>query len=97
MVINERELVMAKTAVVRVSMDPQKKENVSKILRRLGMNHSEAINVFYSMIEEYKGLPFKLQLPDSETDMETRTRPEVKKHLDDSIKKNQRLGWLLAK
>lgn len=80
---------MAKTATVRALMEPQKKEKVSKILKRLGMNHSQAINVFYSLIEEYKGLPFDVRVP--------RPRPEVMKHLDASIEKNRRLGELLAK
>ncbi|MFQ5639553.1 MAG: type II toxin-antitoxin system RelB/DinJ family antitoxin [bacterium] len=80
---------MGKTATVRALMEPQKKEKVSKILKRLGMNHSEAINVFYSLIEEYQGLPFDVRVPSP--------RPEVMKHLDDSIEKNRRLGELLAK
>ena len=80
---------MAKTTTVRALMEPQKKEKVSKILKRLGMNHSEAINVFYSLIEEYKGLPFDVRVPGP--------RPEVMKHLNDSIEKNRRLGELLAK
>ena len=80
---------MAKTATVRALMEPKKKEKVSKILQRLGMNHSAAINVFYSLIEEYKRLPFDVRIP--------RPRPEVMKHLNDSIEKNRRLGELLAK
>jgi len=80
---------MTKTTTVRALIEPQKKERVSKILKRLGMNHSEAINVFYSLIEEYKGLPFDVRVPSP--------RPEVMKHLNDSIEKNRRLGELLAK
>ena len=80
---------MAKSATVRALMEPHKKENVSKILKRLGMNHSDAINVFYSLIEEYKGLPFDIRVP--------RPRQEVMKHLNASIEKNRRLGELLAK
>jgi len=79
---------MAKTATVRALMEPGKKENVAKILKRLGINHSEAINIFYSLIEEYKGLPFDVRIPEP--------RPEVMKHLNDSIEKNRRLGELLA-
>jgi addiction module RelB/DinJ family antitoxin len=88
---------MAKTATVRASMHPQKKENVSKILKRLGLNHSKAINVFYSLIEEYNGLPFEVRLPSSDTPLKFKPRPEVMKHLDESIKKNRHLGELLAK
>ena len=80
---------MARSTTVRALMEPHKKENVSKILKRLGMNHSEAINVFYSLIEEYKGLPFDIRVP--------RPRKEVMKHLNASIEKNRRLGELLAK
>jgi len=80
---------MAKSATVRALMEPHKKENVSKILKRLGMNHSEAINVFYSLIEEYEGLPFDLRIP--------RPRQDVMIHLNSSIEKNRRLGELLAK
>jgi addiction module RelB/DinJ family antitoxin len=80
---------MAKSATVRASMEQHKKENVSKILKRLGMNHSEAINVFYSLIEEYEGLPFDLRIP--------KPRQEVMKHLNASIEKNRNLGELLAK
>ncbi|MBD3337807.1 MAG: type II toxin-antitoxin system antitoxin, RelB/DinJ family [Candidatus Lokiarchaeota archaeon] len=80
---------MAKSATVRALMEPNKKENVSKILKRLGMNHSEAINIFYSLIEEYEGLPFDLRIP--------KPRQEVMEHLDASIEKNRRLGELLAK
>lgn len=80
---------MAKSATVSALMEPHKKENVSKILKRLGMNHSEAINIFYSLIEEYEGLPFDVRIP--------KARQEVMEHLDASIEKNRRLGELLAK
>ena len=80
---------MAKSATVRALMEPDKKENVSKILKRLGMNHSDAINIFYSLIEEYEGLPFDIRVP--------RPRQEVMMHLNASIEKNRRLGELLAK
>ena len=80
---------MAKTTSVRALMEVKKKENVARILKKLGMNHSEAINIFYSLIEEYEGLPFDLRIPNP--------RSEVMKHLNDSIKKNRRLGELLAK
>lgn len=80
---------MSKSTTVRALIEPEKKENVSKILKRLGMTHSEAINVFYSLIEEYQGLPFDLRIQ--------QPRQDVMKHLDKSIDKNRRLGELLAK
>ncbi|PIZ69741.1 MAG: type II toxin-antitoxin system antitoxin, RelB/DinJ family [Candidatus Marinimicrobia bacterium CG_4_10_14_0_2_um_filter_48_9] len=89
---------MSKSTTVRAMMDPKKKEKVNNILGRLGLNHSEAINIYYSLIEEYKGLPFPLTLPDSGSETETTTelRPEVLKHLKRSVRKNHRLGELLA-
>jgi addiction module RelB/DinJ family antitoxin len=84
-----------RTTTVRALIDPKRKENVSKILRRIGINHSEAINIFYSLIEEYKGFPFELKLPDKPN--EANYNPELIAHLKTSIRKNYRLGELLAK
>ncbi len=84
-----------RTTTVRALIDPKRKENVSKILGRMGINHSEAINIFYSLIEEYKGFPFELKLP--EHSEESKINSEVIVHLRNSIKKNYQLGELLAK
>jgi len=85
-----------KTVMVRAMIDPKKKEKVSKILTRLGINHSEAINIYYSLIEEYKGLPFNIKLPDNHSPKE-KINPEVITYLKESIKNNYHLGELLAK
>lgn len=87
---------MSRTVTVRAMIDPQKKERVSKILSRLGINHSEAINIFYSLIEEHKGLPFELKLPGKDS-RNKNINPEVLQHLKESVKKNHRLGELLSK
>lgn len=90
---------MSKTTTVRAMMDPKKKDKVNNILGRLGLNHSEAINIYYSLIEEYKGLPFPLSLPGTKSEMESTTelRPAILNHLKNSVKKNHKLGELLAK
>jgi addiction module RelB/DinJ family antitoxin len=80
-------------------MDPKKKERVAKILKRMGINHSEAINILYSLIEEYEGFPFELKLPDADMS-ESKTkdvRAEVISNLKESLKRNGKLGELLAK
>ena len=84
-----------RTTTVRALIDSKKKENVAKILHRMGINHSEAINIFYSLIEEYKGFPFDLRLP--EKDKQDEFDPELIIQLKKSVKKNYRLGELLAK
>lgn len=58
---------MAKTALVQGRMDPERKRKMEKILNRLGMTHSEAINILYGLIEEYNGLPFPVRIPSEET------------------------------
>ena len=37
------------------------------ILKSLGMNFTEAVNVFASMIVQERGLPFDVKLPNEET------------------------------
>ncbi len=86
---------MGRTVTVRAMIDPAKKERVAKILSRLGINHSEAINIFYSLIEEYKGLPFDLKLPQAESN-NGNINEEIISQLKESIKKNYKLGQLLA-
>ncbi|HPG41591.1 MAG TPA: type II toxin-antitoxin system RelB/DinJ family antitoxin [bacterium] len=88
---------MNKTSTVRAVISPQKKENVAKILKKMGLNHSEAINIFYSLIEEYKGFPFELKLPENVIHTgEESMDPELITHLKASIRKNRKLGELLA-
>ena len=90
---------MKRTATVRAMIDPEKKKNVEKILKRLGITHSEAINIFYSLIEEYNGFPFDLRIPDESENEKTVATPsaEVIALLKESLKKNRRLGELLAR
>ena len=90
---------MNRTATVRALMDPNKKESVTQILNRMGITHSEAINIFYSLIEEYRGFPFDLKLPETKSANEVleKIRPEVLTHLKSSVRQNRRLGELLAR
>jgi len=37
------------------------------ILRSLGLNFSEAVNIFASMVVQQKGLPFDVKLPNKKT------------------------------
>ena len=87
---------MNRTVTVRAMIDPEKKAKVSQILSRLGINHSEAINIFYSLIEEYQGIPFNIKLPPEES-ATANVSSEILGLLKDSVKKNHRLGELLAK
>lgn len=90
---------MNRTTTVRALMDPNKKESVTKILSRMGITHSEAINIFYSLIEEYRGFPFDLKLPEPNSTKKNSEaiQPELMSHLKSSIRQNRRLGELLAR
>jgi DNA-damage-inducible protein J len=59
------------------------------ILKSLGMNFTEAVNVFTSMIVQNKGLPFEVKIPNSETAKvikEARQRVNVDDFSFDEIK-----------
>ena len=48
-------------------LDAEKFTQAKEILASLGMNFSEAVNIFTSQIVVQKGLPFKVVLPNEET------------------------------
>jgi DNA-damage-inducible protein J len=43
------------------------KEEVGKILSRLGLNHSSAVNMFYHQVLAKKGIPFDVKITNKET------------------------------
>ena len=55
---------MSSTAVLRTRIDPKRKARVERILERLGMTSSQAINLFFAQIEQRKGIPFRVSLQD---------------------------------
>ena len=54
---------MAKTTTIRARTSPQLKEEVEGILKQLGLNTTEAINIFFSQIRLRHGLPFEVRIP----------------------------------
>ncbi len=58
---------MAKTAMIRARTEPDLKAQAEKILNRLGMTSTEAINLFYKQIKLRKGLPFDVRIPNKTT------------------------------
>lgn len=56
-----------KTEVVRARIEPHLKEDAECILAQLGINSSDAINMFFKMIVLHHGLPFEVKLPNHET------------------------------
>ncbi len=58
---------MRKNNFVKARVNGELKQNVEGILSSLGLTMSEAINVYLSQIELYKGLPFEIKMPNKET------------------------------
>jgi len=57
---------MSKTQTT-IRVDEKSYTQAKEILSQIGLNYSQAISVFNSMIVLNKGLPFELKIPNSET------------------------------
>ncbi len=44
-------------------------QDAKKILEEMGMNFSEAVNIFTKMIVAHRGLPFEVKLPNPDTEL----------------------------
>ena len=83
---------MSKDAFIRARTDARLKEKVEGIFAKLGLNTSDAINLFFHQVEIHGGLPFEVRIPNAETlqalqdleknhDVETSTLAEFKSSL----------------
>jgi len=58
---------MAKTAMITTRVEPELKAEAEKVLSKLGISTSEAINLFLSQVRLRKGLPFDVKIPNKTT------------------------------
>ncbi len=58
---------MSKTATVHARIEPKLKKQAEGILRRLGLNQTQAITLFYKQVELHDGLPFNIVIPNKTT------------------------------
>jgi len=58
---------MAKTAMIVARTTPDLKTEAEKILKKLGLSTTEAINIFLSQIRLRQGLPFDVKIPNKTT------------------------------
>lgn len=54
---------MPKTATITTRVDPELKNNAEHVFQQLGMNTTQAINMFLKQVELRQGLPFDVQVP----------------------------------
>ena len=59
---------MAKTATIRARIEPNLKEDVEKLFRKMGLTTTEAINLFYRQVKLRNGLPFNVVIPNKTTE-----------------------------
>ena len=58
---------MSKTAMVRARVEPNLKDRAESVFRRLGLNATQAITMFYKQVELREGLPFDVVVPTATT------------------------------
>ncbi len=58
---------MGKKIHTTLRVDEKNYKEAKKILERLGLNVSQAFNIFIAMIKETKGIPFEIKIPNEET------------------------------
>ena len=58
---------MSAKIVTSLRIDADKLTEAKQILSQLGMNFSDAVNIFTSLIVANQGLPFDVALPNEET------------------------------
>lgn len=66
--------------MIHARMEPKVKRDAENILSELGINHTQAITIFYKKMILKKGLPFALNLEQNDTP-ENYTKIKSKKHL----------------
>ena len=71
---------MAKTAIIQARTTPDLKAEVERILKKLGMNTTDAINLYFNLIRLRNGLPFEVKIP-NETTIETFKKTDKGKEL----------------
>ena len=85
---------MSKTAMIRVRVEPELKEEVEELLEQMGLTATEAINLFYRQISMRKGLPFDVVVPNRTTRKTLKRSQEGKDllHFDSAEEAFKHLG-----
>ena len=58
---------MPKTAMIRARTDRALKEEAEHVFDELGLNQTQAINLFYRQVVLHQGLPFEVKIPNAAT------------------------------
>ena len=79
-----------KTSTIHLRIEPEIKADVDKLLGRLGMSTTDAINIFLNQVILTGGLPFpvKIPRPNKETLSALKEAEDIRKGLSDSKAKS---------
>ena len=58
---------MSLDATVRARIDSNLKKDVEAIFKDIGINTSQAINIFLKKVQRERGIPFSLKIPNETT------------------------------
>ena len=58
---------MPRTETIRARVEPDLKEEVERIFKKLGLSRTEAISLFYHQVRLRRGLPFEVRIPNERT------------------------------
>jgi len=58
---------MAKTGYINARVESGLKKDAEKVLRRVGVNTSDAVTMFLKQVVLQEGLPFEVRIPNKET------------------------------
>ncbi len=57
----------AKTQMIHARIDPRLKKSAEAVFSKIGLSTTEAIRLFLTQVEIYRGLPFPVVRPNAET------------------------------
>lgn len=57
-----------KSAMIHARIEPELKKKAENILKKLGLNTTQAVELFYRQIVLRKGLPFPVEIPNTITE-----------------------------
>lgn len=58
---------MTKTAYINARVDKKLKADAQKVLKEVGVNTSDAVDMFLRQVVMHQGMPFEVRLPNAET------------------------------
>lgn len=58
---------MSLDETVRARIDNNLKKDVESIFKDIGINTSQAINIFFKKVQKERGIPFELKIPNETT------------------------------